>query len=76
MRWACPLPNGDKLFESVLKGQVALQAEITSDGFPAYCGLVEAGFSRHHRIGKHADLNKPGFSERGDHINGIESFWS
>lgn len=61
---------------AILQGRVTPQAEITSDGFPAYHGLVEAGFSRHHRIDKYADPNRPVFSESGVHINGIESFWS
>jgi transposase len=61
---------------AILQGKVTPQAEITSDGFPAYHGLVNAGFSRHHRIDKYADPNHPVFVEKGVHINGIESFWS
>jgi transposase len=61
---------------AILKGKVTFQAEITSDGFPAYHGLVEAGFSRHHRIDKYAVPNHPLFVEKGVHINGIDCFRS
>jgi transposase-like protein len=55
---------------------VELAAEITTDGFKSYDGLVEAGFSKHHRINKYYGRDKVRFSENGVHINGIESFWS
>lgn len=62
--------------QAIIEGRVELSAEITTDGFRSYDGLVEAGFERHHRINKYADPDKPVFSVRGVHINGIESFWS
>jgi transposase len=62
--------------EAIIAGRVLLSANITSDGFRSYDGLVEAGFARHHRINKYIDPDKPIFSEGGIHINGIESFWS
>ena len=62
--------------QAIIEGRIALSAEITSDGFRSYDGLVEAGFERHHRIKKYADPDKPVFSANGVHINGIESFWS
>ena len=62
--------------QALIKGQVELAAEITTDGFKSYDGLVEAGFSRHHRINKYYGRDKVRFSENGVHINGIESFWS
>lgn len=61
---------------AILEGKVALDAEITSDGFRSYDGLVEAGFSKHHRINKYYERDHAIFSENGVHINGIESFWS
>lgn len=61
---------------AIIEGRVHLSAEITTDGFRSYDGLVEAGFRRHHRINKYRDPAHPVFSENGVHINGIESFWS
>ena len=62
--------------QAIIEGRVELSAEITTDGFRSYDGLVEAGFSRHHRINKYHDQTRPVFAENGVHINGIESFWS
>lgn len=62
--------------QAIIEGRVELSAEITSDGFRSYDGLVEAGFSRHHRINKYYDRDRAVFAENGVHINGIESFWS
>ena len=61
---------------AIIEGRVELSAEVTTDGFRSYDGLVEAGFSRHHRINKYYDRDRTVFSENGVHINGIESFWS
>lgn len=61
---------------AIIEGRVSLAAELTTDGFRSYDGLVEAGFSRHHRINKYWNREHPVFSENGVHINGIESFWS
>lgn len=62
--------------QAIIEGRVALSAEITTDGFTSYDGLVEAGFSKHHRINKYYQRDHPVFAEGGVHINGIESFWS
>ena len=62
--------------QAIIEGRVARQAEIASDGFRSYDGLVEAGFARHHRITKYYRQDRAVFSENGVHINGIESFWS
>lgn len=62
--------------QAIIEGRVELSAEISTDGFRSYDGLVEAGFSRHHRINKYYDKTRPVFAENGVHINGIESFWS
>lgn len=61
---------------AIIEGRVHLSADITTDGFRSYDGLVEAGFSRHHRINKYYQREHPVFAENGVHINGIESFWS
>lgn len=61
---------------AIIEGRVELSAEVTTDGFRSYDGLVEAGFTRHHRINKYYDRDRAVFSENGVQINGIESFWS
>lgn len=61
---------------AIVKGEVELSAEIVTDGFRSYDGLVEAGFTRHHRINKYWRRDRPVYVENGVHINGIESFWS
>jgi len=62
--------------QAIISGRVELSAEVTTDGFRSYDGLVEAGFSKHHRINKYYNRDRTVFSENGVHINGIESFWS
>ena len=62
--------------QAIISGRVELSAEVTTDGFRSYDGLVAAGFSTHHRINKYYNRDKTVFSENGVHINGIESFWS
>ena len=62
--------------QAIIEGRVSPRAELTTDGFRSYDGLVEAGFSRHHRINKYYLRDRTVFSENGVHINGIESFWS
>lgn len=62
--------------QAIMAGRVESTAEITTDGFRSYDGLVEAGFARHHRINKYWDRAHPVYAENGVHINGIESFWS
>ena len=62
--------------QAIIEGRVQLSAEITTDGFRSYDGLVEAGFRRHHRITKYYGKEASVFVQDGHHINGIESFWS
>ncbi len=62
--------------QAIIEGRVELGAEIVTDGFRSYDGLVEAGFAKHHRINKYYDRDRAVFAENGVHINGIESFWS
>lgn len=62
--------------QAIIEGRVHPSAELTSDGFTSYDGLVAAGFSRHHRINKYYNRDRTVFAENGVHINGIESFWS
>lgn len=55
----------------VIRGKVALDAVLVSDGWRGYNGLVDVGYDRHLRINKSRH-----FAENGVHINGIQSFWS
>jgi transposase-like protein len=57
--------------QGIIRGKVALQSVINSDGWRGYNGLVDVGYDRHFRI-NHSEA----YSEKGVHINGIESFWS
>ena len=61
---------------AIIEGRVSPSADVTTDGFRGYDGLVEAGFKRHHRINKYYNRDRAVFAENGVHINGIESFWS
>jgi len=59
--------------QAVIKGKVALDSVIYSDGWRGYNGLVDVGYSKHFRV--HNGANE--FARDGHcHINGIESFWS
>lgn len=58
--------------QAIIRGRVALESVIHSDGWRGYDGLVDVGFAKHLRV-EHGN-NEFGFGSR--HINGIESFWS
>ncbi len=67
-----------KTLQSVIRGKVALEATIVSDGWVGYDGLVDVGYDKHFRIRKaeRAARNEAAFADGAIHINGIESFWS
>lgn len=57
---------------AVIRGHIAHDAVLVTDGWPGYNGLVDVGgYDRHLRINKSKH-----FAESGVHVNGIESFWS
>ncbi len=56
---------------AVIRGHIALDALLVTDGWPGYNGLVDVGYDRHLRINKSKH-----FAKNGVHVNGIESFWS
>ena len=58
--------------QAIIRGHVAPDTAIHSDGWRSYNGLVDIGFDKHFRV-HHGD-NEFARGER--HINGIESFWS
>ncbi len=58
--------------QAIIRGRVALDSVIHSDGWRGYAGLVDVGYAKHLRV-EHGN-NEFGSGSR--HINGIESFWS
>ena len=57
--------------QRIIRGHVALESVINTDGWRGYDGLVDIGFNKHLRV-NHGD-NEFACGDR--HINGIESFW-
>ncbi len=55
----------------IVKGKVALESTIHTDGFRSYDGIVHLGYQKHYRI-LHSDGQ---FAIGSNHINGIEGFW-
>jgi transposase-like protein len=58
--------------QAIIRGRVAPEAVIDSDGWRGYDGLVDVGYAKHFRV--HHVANE--FARGTSHINGIESFWS
>jgi transposase-like protein len=58
--------------QAIIRGKVALESVIHSDGWRAYDGLVDLGYQKHFRV-QHGQNE---FVRGRCHINGIESFWS
>jgi transposase-like protein len=58
--------------QSIIRGRVAPEAVIHSDGWRGYDGLVDVGYAKHFRVAHGANE----FARGTAHINGIESFWS
>lgn len=64
-----------KTLQQLIRGHVALDVIIVSDGWRGYNGLVDVGYDRHLRV--HKTINgETRHVRNGIHINGIESFWS
>src|SRR5438270_8599362 len=67
------VPNCKKrTLQAVIRGRVALDAVVNSDGWRGYDGLVDVGYSKHLRV-NHGENE---FVRDTAHVNGIESFWS
>ena len=58
--------------QAIIRGRLALETVIHSDGWRGYAGLVDVGYSKHYRV----NHGKNEFARGSHHINGIESFWS
>ncbi len=61
-----------RTLQKIIAGKVDIQSVINTDGWHAYDGLVDIGYSKHHRV----IHGKDEFARGANHINGIESFWS
>ena len=61
-----------KTLQDIIRGKVAPESVIHSDGWRGYNGLVDVGYDKHYRVHHGADE----FARGSSHINGIESFWS
>ena len=57
--------------QRIIRGRVALDSVIHSDGWRGYNGLVDVGYGKHLRVNHGQDEFVRGRS----HINGIEGFW-
>ena len=67
------VPNASKkTLQGIIRGKVALESVIHSDGWRGYNGLVDVGYDKHYRVHHGNDE----FARGSTHINGIESFWS
>jgi transposase-like protein len=67
------VPNVTKAtLQGIIRGKVAPDSVIHSDGWRGYHGLVDVGYDKHFRV--HHGKNE--FVRGNSHINGIESFWS
>lgn len=58
--------------QAIIRGRVAAEAVIHSDGWRGYDGLVDVGYSKHFRVNHGSNEFVRGTS----HVNGIEGFWS
>lgn len=56
--------------QAVIRGRVAPETVIHSDGWHGYDGLIDVGYSKHFRVEHGANE----FARGTSHINGIESF--
>jgi len=61
-----------KQLQAAIRGQVALDSIIHSDGWRGYNGLVGMGYKKHFRVHRGENV----FARGNCHINSIESFWS
>jgi len=61
-----------RTLQAIIRGHVAAESIIHSDGWRGYDGLVDVGYKKHFRV-NHSDNQ---FAIGTNHINGIESFWS
>jgi transposase-like protein len=56
--------------QAIIRGKVAVESVVNSDGWRGYNGLVDIGYG-HFRV----DHGKDEFARGPAHVNGIEGFW-
>ena len=60
-----------RTLQAIIRGKVALDSVIYSDGWRGYNGLVDVGYGKHLRV----DHGHDEFVRGRAHVNGIEGFW-
>jgi transposase-like protein len=58
--------------QAIIRGYIAAEAVIHSDGWRGYDGLVDVGYSKHFRVNHGSNEFVRGTA----YVNGIEGFWS
>jgi transposase len=58
--------------QAIIRGRLAPEAVIHSDGWRGYDGLVDVGNSKHFRVNHGSNE----FARGTAHVNGIEGFWN
>ncbi len=61
-----------KTLQGIIRGKIAVESVIHTDGWRGYDGLVDIGYNKHFRV----NHGQNEFANKVSHINGIESFWS
>jgi len=61
-----------RTLQAIMRGRIAPDTVINSDGWRGYDGLVDVGYAKHYRV----NHGKDEFVRGTHHVNGIESFWS
>jgi transposase-like protein len=59
--------------QPIIRGHANIESVIHTDGWGGYDGLVDFGYEKHFRVNHGENEFSAG---DGNHINGIESFWS
>ena len=59
--------------QEIIRGRANIESVIYTDGWGGYDGLVALGYEKHFRVNHGSNEFS---AESGNHINGIESFWS
>jgi len=67
------VPKCDKpTLQAIIRGRVSTEAIVHTDKWRGYDGLVDVGYDKHFRINHSKEFS----DMKGNHINGIENFWS
>lgn len=67
------VPNCKKpTLQKIIRGKISLETVVYTDKWRGYDGLVDVGYGKHLRINHEEEFS----GGNGNHINGIENFWS